>query len=223
MKSNNNISSKLYNALIVKKPKLGSFSILPKLHKSKFGTRPIINCISHPTSILSQFIDYVLQPFIKDSISFIKDSQNLIQNLESKKFPNDIKLCSFDFESLYSNIDLSDALNVIKDFMIDKISNSNFSFIGFIQILKLVFENNVFVCNRKFYKQIKGIAMGSKCGPSIANIYLYIIEKSFLNIHKPLFYGRYIDDIFCVLKKSFNTEILISHFGYLKLNEISSN
>ena len=30
LKSNNNISSKLYNALIVKKTKLGSLSILPK-------------------------------------------------------------------------------------------------------------------------------------------------------------------------------------------------
>ena len=99
------------------------------------------DCVNGPLRVSMPASSSILQPFIKDSISFIKDSQNLIQNLESKKFSNDIKLCSFDFESLYSNIDLSDALSVIKDFMIDKISNSNFNFIGFIQILKLVFEN----------------------------------------------------------------------------------
>jgi hypothetical protein len=36
------ISSRLAKSLIVKSSKLGKFNILPKLHKSKFGTRPII-------------------------------------------------------------------------------------------------------------------------------------------------------------------------------------
>ena len=223
LKVNKNISPKLFNVLLVKNPKLGTFNILPKLHKNKFGTRPIINCINHPTSVLSHFIDLVLQPFILSSSTYIKDSQNLIQKLESFKFVNDIKLSSFDFESLYSNINLEDALHVISSFMVNKISNPFFDYISFINIIKLVFFNNVFVCYDNYYRQVKGIAMGSKCGPSIANIYLFILEKDFLTIHKPLFYGRYIDDIFCILDKDFNTNLLIDHFGYLKLNEVSSN
>ena len=216
--SSKDISVRLRNNLSVKNSKLGKFNILPKIHKSKFGTRPIINSINHPTSNISEFIDFLLQPFVITSDSYIKDSQNLIQKLENKTFPENIKICSLDFESLYSNIDLKDALKIISEFMQDKLSNNHITSLGFHNILKLLFDNNVFSYNKKYYKQIKGIAMGSKCGPSIANIYLSCLERSFLFIHKPLFYKRYIDDIFCILLNCFDIDILVKFFGYLKLN-----
>ena len=222
--SSKNLSKRLSTSLILKFSKLGSFNILPKIHKSSFGTRPIINCIKHPTSNISQFIDYILQPHVRNSVSFIKDSQNLIQKLENLSLPKeDISLSSLDFESLYSNIDLNDALNTIVDFMKDKISNSHITIIGFYNLLKLLFDNNVFLYNNNYYRQIKGIAMGSKCGPTIANIYLSCLESNFLSIHKPLFYGRYIDDIFCITKADFDLDLLIYHFGYLKLNAVCTD
>jgi hypothetical protein len=218
LKLSKDLSNNLAKVLLVKNPKLGKFNILPKLHKSKFGTRPIINSIDHPTSNISQFLDFILQPFVKTSQSFIKDSQNLIQKLELKEFPDNIKIYSLDFESLYSNINLSHALTIISEFMSNKLSNSQITPIGFYNLLKILFDNNVFTFQNKFYRQIKGIAMGSKCGPSIANIYLSCLEKSFLIIHKPLFYGRYIDDILCILFDSFDINILLNYFDYLKLN-----
>ena len=51
---------------------------------------------------------------------------------------------------------------------------------------------------KNFIENLKGIAMGTKCSSSIANIYLYILEKDFLVIHKPLNYSRFIDDIFII-------------------------
>ena len=44
--------------------------------------------------------------------------------------------------------------------------------------------------------------MGSKCAPAIANIYLSILEKRFLNLYNPFYYYRYIDDIFTVFDKN---------------------
>jgi len=45
------ITKKLSNAIIIdnNSVKFGKFRLMPKLHKSKFGIRPIINCSSHPT------------------------------------------------------------------------------------------------------------------------------------------------------------------------------
>ena len=223
LKINNNISNKLFNSLVIKNSKLGTFNILPKIHKSVFSTRPIINCIMHPTANLSYLIDILLQPWVQSSSSYIKDSQNLIQKLEDLTLPNDAKMYSFDFESLYSNINLVDCLNIISDFMKNKIEDSNLNIIGFHHILKLIFENNVFSYKNYFYKQLVGVSMGSKASPSIANIYLYCLEKSFLFIHKPLFYGRYIDDIYAIFVNNFNTNLLVNHFKYLKLNKISSD
>jgi hypothetical protein len=60
--------------------------------------------------------------------------------------------------------------------------------------------------------------MGSKCGPSIANLFVYILEYKFLTIHRPIYYRRFIDDIFMIVLKNFDINVLINSFGNLKLN-----
>ena len=48
------------------------------------------------------------------------------------------------------------------------------SVVGLFEILKLFFYNYIFIydntLSKLFYKQIRGIAMGSKAGSSIANL-----------------------------------------------------
>ena len=197
--------------------KLGSFRLLVKLHKKKLVFRPIINCRSHPTSLLCLLVDCILQPFVKNSDSFIQNSQSLIQKSANTTFPHNSKLYSCDFESLYTNINLDHALVIITQFINDNFNSIYITTLGFHHILKLIFYNNVFSYDGIFYIQLLGIAMGSKCGPSVANMYMSLLEKSFLFIHKPLFYYRYIDDIFAIFRFNFNIDVLINHFGYLKL------
>jgi hypothetical protein len=40
--------------------------------------------------------------------------------------------------------------------------------------------------------------MGSVAGPSLANLYVHCLESEWINANKPLFYKRYIDDIFYI-------------------------
>ena len=52
------------------------------------------------------------------------------------------------------------------------------------------------VCNRTYYKQIGGVAMGTKMGPSYASLFVGYIEHQFFNQYndpKPDLYRRYID------------------------------
>lgn len=58
-----------------------------------------------------------------------------------------MKFCFFEFESLYSNIKLSDALYFINKYLINKKRYKNFDLIAFIQILTI--NGNFF-----FYFQI---------------------------------------------------------------------
>ncbi len=220
---NNDISVKLLDFLILDKPKLGNYRVLMKIHKNKFSTRPIINCRSHPTENLSSIIDTILKPIIVLTESYIQDSQNLLQKTKEKIFDLDCALYSCDFEGLYSNIDLDHALHVIYEFMKDKINSIHLNSKAFYVLLKLIFENNYFIYDKKYYRQLKGIAMGTKAGPSIANIYLYILEKSFLYIHRPLFYSRFIDDIFIIVLNGFDISLLPTFFRNLKLNITEKN
>ena len=79
---NGHISNKLYKLLIVddSNSSLGKVRLLPKLHKEKFSCRTIINCRNHPTSNLSLLINLILQPFVQSRQSYIRDSQQLLQD-----------------------------------------------------------------------------------------------------------------------------------------------
>ena len=106
--------------------------------------------------------------------SFILDSQNLMQKCKNLTLPKDCVLISADFESLYTNIDHKHAIEIISDFMKDKLDPKQLSTYGFKCLLTLVLENNFFEFNKNYYQQIKGVAMGTHVGPSIANIYIFL-------------------------------------------------
>jgi hypothetical protein len=63
--------------------------------------------------------------------------------------------------------------------------------------------------------------MGAICGPAIANVVVYKLEKKWLYIHKPLIYRRYIDDICIFDNKLLNLSNFKSVFCSLKLNIVS--
>jgi hypothetical protein len=59
--------------------------------------------------------------------------------------------------------------------------------------------------------------MGSICGPSIANIFVFLYEKKWLTIHRPLIYLRFIDDLFLIINNLIVLESLKKSFGDLEL------
>lgn len=65
-----------------------------------------------------------------------------------------------------------------------------------------------------------GLSMGCKCGPSVVNFYLYLLEKNWLSLNPEIIYKRFIDDIFIISKVEFSLDDLKSQFLYLKLNII---
>jgi hypothetical protein len=161
------LSDRLFKILLPKNSGLGKFRILPKLHKHKFGIRPIINYQKNPTSNIAKFLEYLLHPFVNKFDSYLKDSQNLLQDAAKLKVNNMAKLYSLDFESLYTNIKLDDALNIITEFAKDKINESYITIQGFNSILKLFFDSNIFEYNNEYYRQKVGIGMGSVFGPFV--------------------------------------------------------
>jgi len=211
------ISNKLFNNLIIKKSRLGKFKIMPKLHKAIFGIRPIIASVNHPTSVLSLLIDLILQDFVTKTETYVKDSQNIIQDVMDIFVDSDTELYSFDFANLYTSINSEDAIHRISDFIRANFNSNNITTVGFNAILKLVLFNNIFEFNNFYYIQIDGIAMGCKCGPSIANLYLYILEKHWLYLVRPLLYDRYIDDGLVVNKGKLNVEFYKEQFSPLQL------
>ena len=72
-------------------------------------------------------------------------------------------------------------------------------------MLSLNTKENVILFDEKYYSQIDGVTMGSPLGPTFANIFLCHHEttrlKSCPKAFKPVYYKRYVDDIFVLFEK----------------------
>ena len=70
----------------------------------------------------------------------------------------------------------------------------------FRNLITVATKESFFVFNNKFYKQIDDVAMGCPLSPALANIFLRSFENKWLkdcpHSLQPVFYWRYVDDIF---------------------------
>ena len=84
-------------------------------------------------------------------------------------------------------------------FIFDQRANKQPSTETLIPLAELVLTLNCFSFSGNYYKQINGVAMGTKMGPSYANLFVGFIEQQFIDKFdgtKPELYRRYIDDCF---------------------------
>ncbi len=215
------ISKQLFDKFKFDNCKLGKFKLMPKIHKSKFGIRPIVSSINHPTEVISFILDTILKSYVNKSQTVLRDSQNLIQKTENLNCDPDTELYSMDFVSLYTNMNSKHTIDTIMNYLAEeKFLCTDITLYSIFKFLEMMFFKNVFEFNDWFFIQTNGLAMGSICGPSVANLYLYILERHWFNIRSPLIYKRFIDDIFMASKCQANLEEIRSLFGDLKL-EIS--
>ena len=114
--------------------KIGSFYIphfyiMWKFLKNPIGGRPIVagyNWILTPASF---FLGTFLKDFYRKFNGILKDSLSLVKILEKTKFNVDSFLFTVDFESLYSNIPVLDAIEMMKRLVFqfqNVISNAHF-------------------------------------------------------------------------------------------------
>ena len=72
---------------------------------------------------------------------------------------------------------------------------------------------------KKFFVQFLALAMGSVCGPTVANIFVNFFEKKWLAIQKPVYYKRFIDDLLIIfIDGTFNFDFFHQSFLPLKLS-----
>jgi hypothetical protein len=137
---------------------------------------------------MSIYLDRVLQPIIKRHITtYIKNSNSLILRLlDINNIPgNDICLLTADVESLYPSINIQEGLDAMKSFLYDyktlnsaHINNQDIEFI--LECAVFILKNNYLEFGNSFWKQIKGIAMGTPFAVTFACIYMHEFEQKLI-------------------------------------------
>jgi len=175
---------------------IGTFYILPKLHKSTLKSRPIISNINHPTEKISEYLDWVINPTAQRAKSYLKNSNQVLLDLKTIKPDDDTILITADISSLYTNIPNKEGIDfVVEEIYLDKDNFHKPTKTAMRTLLFNTLTNNIFEFNGKFYIQVNGTAMGTKMAPAYANTYLkHKEEKKKISDQVELF-RRYIDDI----------------------------
>lgn len=193
---------------------------LPKVHKPDVPVRPILSMVNTPTHKLAKWLVEILRP-VRDAVSqnVVKDSFDFVNIIRSIDLTN-THMCSFDVQSLFTNIPLLETIDHIPDicnrFQLDL--PMNFKLLK--SLILLCTHKVQFSFNNIFYFQNDGVAMGSPLGPILADIFMGYVEHFLLHRseHSPKYYFRYVDDTFAVFD---NTTSALSYLDIL--NSLHSN
>lgn len=195
------------------------FYLLMKMHKNPVVGRPIVSTINSFTYHVSVYVDAELKPLLKLIPSYIESSQQLIYLLEHQSFPSDCYICCADIESLYPNIPIDKGIEYVTkairrlSFLLPGSSvplrDDSHHVLFIVDLMTWVLKNNYFMFGNQWYHQLQGTAMGTPLAVPFACLFVCQLEHELFSQQRdgsylaaPLFYKRYIDDIFYIARST---------------------
>ena len=156
---------------------------------------------------------------LKDSFEFAK----VIYEQNS-----DLYMASLDVDSLFTNVSLAETIGICTQELFENESTvCGLNKKEITKMLSKTTKESIILFDMEFYSQIDGVAMGSPSGPTLANVFLCHHEKKWLNDcpnnFKPLFYKRYVDEIFVLFKKSEHGQFFVNYMNSKHKNIPFSN
>lgn len=180
-----------------------AFYILPKMHKAVIAGRPIvssINSVTYHTSVFLHKYLVRLRPYIPNICT---NSASVILDMETLNTANpNLVIVTADVTSLYPSIPIQYGLIAVRVTLLrfvsvrsDIIEACDIDLV--VELLNWVLRNNYLQYMGIIYKQLTGTAMGTPVAVMFADIVLSYLERPCL-LYRPLYYRRYLDDIFCI-------------------------
>ena len=194
------------------------FYTLPKTHKETLKIRPIVSGRNGIFERLGWFLQFILKPLLKHVQAHISNTAELIKRFtESPRSTlKGMIPVSFDVVSLYTNVDVEEAIITTLEYITKyepylyglTVEDIN-------ELLHLLLENNVFEYPENgFFKQIRGLAMGSRLSGTLAILAMDRFER--LYIYRPIppkIYSRYVDDIGTIMENSAQAQKMLKHLN----------
>ena len=115
---------------------------------------------------VSEFLDNHIQPIMRKTWSYIKDSHDFIKKSRKLgKIPDNAILFTADVVDLYPSIPHNVGLRALKE-ALDKREQKKIPAEDLVQMAEFVLSNNFFQFNNQIKQQISGTAIGTKCAPT---------------------------------------------------------
>ncbi|KAL3790505.1 hypothetical protein ACHAWO_010636 [Cyclotella atomus] len=183
--------------------KFARFRMTAKVHKQPWMTRPIVCCSGTFAKDWSKWLDYWFQKLKFSVPTFVKDSQQVLDEVKLLNLPPQAKLFTCDANAMYNNINTDHAVQVITWWLRDLESTNqlppDFPLDAVLDAMVIIMKNNIFEFGTCYFLQLVGTAMGTSAAVMWATLYFAYHEVHTLipNHGQFLFYfKRFIDDMF---------------------------
>ncbi len=176
----------------------------PKIHKPSVPLRPIISSCNMIGDVLSDWLLSKLNVIAKYIGTYSIHSACRVKNdLGSFKLEESHVLCSLDYESMFTNIDVDQAAAVVAEFYHLIQVETCVPCSTFLKCIRFYTKDSAyFSALNVVYNQCKGLAMGNKLSQSLAEIrssYALLKSLSRYDASTISFLYKYVDDIFSAI------------------------
>ena len=189
----------------------------PKIHKPGTPLRPILAAYNTATYNLAKFLAQLLEPYTTNLYT-TNNSYQFQKRIINLQHPPGSVLASFDVTSLFTNIPINEAIEIICNTIFrdsqyfHEMDRSTFK-----NLLQVACSDSFFLFNGRAYSQIDGASMGCPLSCTIANIFLGHLEEEWLQDcpieYKPIFYNRYVDDTCAVFKSAHHPDLFLNYLN----------
>ena len=170
------ISEKIYHRLRTTGSQPAMLYGLAKVHKIGTPLRPVLPIPGSSYENLNNF----LSPFFGKlpGANIETNSKDARSALEATKLDADELVVSLDIKSLYTNVLVEEAIEIaLKElYSSDEVSEIPSSTMK--SLLRLAVTNVHFICNKMWYTQSEGLAMGASLAVILSNLWMKSFEKS---------------------------------------------
>uniref|UniRef100_A0A7I4Z1G1 Reverse transcriptase domain-containing protein n=1 Tax=Haemonchus contortus TaxID=6289 RepID=A0A7I4Z1G1_HAECO len=183
--------------VLVKTHKLAPNS-LSSLNPMDFKVRPIISSVGGPTDRIPWLLNLVLAQLLTFIPAHLSNTMKFLDQLRETRFRRNHVIESFDVTSLYTNVSNGDAMQATHELLNTHAGSINMYGLSVSQVMTLVkkcLDCSIFRWSGRYFKQVRGLAMGQRLAPVLAIAYMSKIEKPVLD-RRPVLYCRYVDDCF---------------------------
>ena len=188
-----------------KKP--GKFYELFKVHKEHVPPnlppgRPVISGCGSFTENVSKYVDHHAKGMVPEIESYIQDTPDLLRQFEEMKdhiFSPETFPVSIDVVGLYPNIPHKEGLKALGE-ALEKRQDKTIPSTFLVEMMQFVLETNIFEFDKKLWLQLIGTAIGTGAAPTLANLFMAVIDKlveecGVFNKQLIKLLKRFIDDI----------------------------
>jgi hypothetical protein len=167
----------------------------------------------------SKYVDKILQPFMCSTPAYIKDSTQLVIQLESTSFTPHCVILVADVKNFFPSMDIPDCINTLRHYLLRNIKQPTELHLA-LDLINWILHNNYFEFGDTYWQQVKGCAMGTPTAVSIAHLYLAAIEEETFNICAskqswipPQLYKRFVDDSIGIFANEISATSFIECFN----------